>query len=207
MAPQIRERLEKLPGGAIGFTENGFLPSGTDLDCPLRLRPDFAYWNFKYKEEDINLPAVFLTIAAILQNAREANFESQKDRLGTDAFQQVVLDPENFARYNDGVIQAALLRAAHPGELDYSSERAASQYMLDLLSRIFIQHERPQGESALEFGHALNSGRLKLMHEDMVELRTRVQEALQGATIQKNLLRLLLKLEDIKDFSLLPEDF
>lgn len=206
--PQIRERLEKLNGDALGFTANGFLPSGENLDYPLKLRLDFAYWDFKYKEEEINLPAVFLTIAAILQNAREANFDLQKDRLGTDAFQQVVLDPENFARYNDGVIQAALLRAAHPGELDYSSERAASRHMLDFLAKIFTQHERPQGESALEFALALNSRRLKLNPDDMTELRKRIQNELKGVSAQKALLRSLLEIdESVVEESQFPENF
>lgn len=193
--PVVQERLEKLNGDATGLTANGFLPSGRNLECPLSLRLDFAYWSFKYKEDEINLPAVFLTIAAILQNARETNFESQKDRLGTDAFQQVVLDPENFARYNDGVIQAALLRAAHPGELDYSSERAASRYMLDFLERVFTQHERPQGEAALEFALALRTRRLKLSPDDLEELRQRIQDELNGSSTQKSLLRFLLELE------------
>ncbi len=207
MSATLQDRFEKLQGSAAGLAEAGFFPCNADLSEMLRLRPDFAYWDFPYEETGVHLPAVFLTVAAILQNAREASFNSPDDRLATDAFQQVVLDPENFARYNDGVIQAALLRAAHPSELDYSSERTASQHMLAILTKIFVQHERPQGEAALEFGLAIHSGRLKLMTKDLYDLKQQVQDALQGDSLQKRVLRIFLELEKVGDASPLPEDF
>lgn len=91
-----------------------------------------------------------------------------------------VLDPENFARYNDGVIQAALLRAAHPSELDYSSHEETSRRMTDMLSGIFQLHEREQGEAALEFALALRCGRLKLSKSAMAHLGQTISENFKG---------------------------
>lgn len=118
----LAQRHKHLPGSTEGLIHNCFLPSGPDLNTRLCLSKDFAYWPPCYKEEGADIgPAVFVTISSILQQAREKKFLNQENRLNTDAFQQVVLAPENFARYNDGIIQAALLRAAHPSELDYST--------------------------------------------------------------------------------------
>jgi hypothetical protein len=160
-----------------GITQEAFLPATLLNEVKLKLRKDFAYWKSGYAEDSDHSIAVLLTVAVMLQHAREFNkFEDDGDRLASDTFQQVVLDPENFARYNDGVIQAALLRAAHPSELDYSSSEETSHRMADLLSSIFRQHSRQQGEAALEFAFALNTERLKLAGDDMNRLKQEVSE-------------------------------
>lgn len=191
----VTQRHRLLPGSVEGLTNNCFLPSGPTLDEPLRLREDFAYWPACYNEGEDSGPAVFATIAAILQRARDGKFAEARDRLNTDAFQQVVLAPENFARYNDGIIQAAMLRAAHPSELDYSREAACSSYMFDFLLKIFQQSSKRQGEAAAEFALALHSGRLKLRNEDSARLREKVAEVLGDHTPLARLVRCLLGLE------------
>lgn len=194
----LSERRNKISADGQGFSHDGFLPCGKNLDRHLHLRPDFAYWTFKYQEFDTNLPAMFLTIAAILQNAREGNFKDTADRLGTEAFQQVVLDPENFSRYNDGIIQAAILRAAHPGELDYSSESAASRYMLEFLVKIITQCNTAQGEAAMEFALALSTKRLKISSEDFLILKERAKISLTGSSQLEMLLRFLLEVDNLQ---------
>ncbi|WP_211442734.1 hypothetical protein [Collimonas humicola] len=203
----ITARKGILPGNRTGFNDNTFLPTGPNLTDNLKLRPDFAFWQFEYNDEESHVPALFATIAAILQHARESKFDAVENRLASDAFQQVILDPENFSRYNDGAIQASLLRAAHRGELDYSSERVASQYILDFLIKIFSQHDHPQGEAALEFALAIRVGRLKLMKEHEEVLRKNVEEVLQGDTPSKRALRLFLDLDSSVVEGSLPSDF
>jgi hypothetical protein len=179
-------------GTIEGSNEFSLFPTGKKLDQPLRLRPDFAYWNFPYKEHAIHTPAVMMTISAILQNAREAEFLTPENRLATDAFQQVVLDPENFARYNDGVIQAALLKAALPGELDYTSDNEASLYVLELVTKIVLQYDKPQGEAALEFALALRTGKLKITTAHREQLGAKVKESITENSPIAQLLRKLL---------------
>jgi hypothetical protein len=204
---EINKRLEEISGTSTGVVEDALLPTGAHLDQKLVLRPDFAYWNFDYSKRQFNTPAVIMTAAAMLQNARESTTLSNANRLGSEAFQQVVLDPENFARYNDGVIQAAILRAALPGELDYSSEAEASRYMLDMLDKIFAQCERAQGEAAPEFALALKTGRLKLAKDDMNRLLERNKQTLIGMSPMKILLRALLGIDDSLGIEQLPENF
>ncbi|WP_305333882.1 hypothetical protein [Nitrosomonas sp.] len=142
----------------------------------LKLRKDFAFWKAEYDLGTDHSVAVLLTAALILQHAREFNkFKDDDDRLASDTFQQVILDPENFARYNDGVIQAALLRAAHPTELDYSSHEGVSRRMTDILSGIFRMNSRQQGEAALEFAFALRTERLRLTSSDVSRLENEIR--------------------------------
>lgn len=203
----LARRTEKLTGTSSGMNKDALLPCGSALVDDLTLRPDFAYWDFAYSDRPLTTPAVLVTIAAILQRARESADVAQENRLGTDAFQQVVLDPENFARYNDGVIQGALLRAALPGELDYSSEREASRYMFDLVSKIIIQHEQPQGEAAPEFALAWITGALKFSDEHQAALLTLVAPSLEGDTPLKKLLRILLGIDSSSAEASLPASF
>lgn len=203
----IAQRPNKISGTENGLVEDALLPSGLSLDQKLFLRPDFAYWKFPYDEHKSNTPAVLMTAAAILQNARESMEISTFNRLGTDAFQQVIIDPENFARYNDGIIQSAILRTTLPGELDYSSEQEASRFMLDLLSKIFTHCDTPLGEAALEFALAIKSNRLKLTKEDTSLLNQRIEYFLQGELAIKRLLRVLLSIEKPDDQQQLPSEF
>src|SRR3546814_13919276 len=48
--------------------------------------------------------------------------------LYSDTIQHVVLDPQNFNRFNDGISQASLLRQAHPSELNYFSHARRKQF-------------------------------------------------------------------------------
>jgi hypothetical protein len=179
----------------LGIAQEAFLPATLLNEDKLKLRKDFAYWKSGYAENCDHSIAVLLTVAAMLQRAREFNkFKDDGHRLASDTFQQVVLDPENFARYNDGVIQAALLRAAHPSELDYSSSDEVSHRMADLLSSIFRQHSRQQGEAALEFAFSLKTERLKLVRSDMERIQAEV-ENLSGGEQYFELLQDLLKAE------------
>ena len=203
----FEERTEMLCGSEKGMAEKAFLPFGPNLENSLKLRADFAYWPPSYNEKDIHVPAVYATVGAILQHARESDFESSENRLGTDAFQQVVLSPENFSRYNDGVIQAALLRAGYSSELDYSSESFASQYMRDFLIKVFEQHERPQGEASLDFALALRLGRLKIMKGHYEELKSHIKPILEGDTKQKRILRIIFGFEKSIREKGLPNDF
>lgn len=203
----LAHRKEKVIGTSSGMSHDPLLPCGSEMTSNLMLRADFAYWDFAYAGLKFNTPAVLATAAAMLQNARESTTLDPLNRLDSDAFQQVVLDPENFARYNDGAIQGALLRAALPSELDYSSEPECSRYMFDLVSKIIVQHDQPQGEAASEFALALRTGALKLAQEHQAALVPFVAPSLVGATPLKQLLRLLLGIDVPVVEAALPEEF
>ncbi|MFM0390988.1 hypothetical protein [Paraburkholderia phytofirmans] len=201
-------RLNELGGSAEGVNSQTLVGLNPDLTEPMRLRKDFAFWNFSYDTETAETTSgVIAMTGAILQFAREYKFTQDMLRLSTDAFQQVILDPENFTRYNDGVIQAALLRCARLGELDYSMEHNASRFMLDLLKSIFTQHDRRQGEAAAEFAVALFTNRLRLQSEHRRELNEHLRHLLSADTPRLSLIRVLLGLDAMPDTGSLPADF
>ena len=193
--PYLGKRVDELRQRQ-GLSQNAFLPATLQNEENLKLRKDFAFWKVGYGLETDHSVAVLLTAALILQHAREfKKFKDDDDRLASDTFQQVVLDPENFARYNDGVIQAALLRAAHPSELDYSSREEVSRRMTDILSGIFRMNSRQQGEAALEFAFALQSDRMKLYDSDMRRLKDEVKNLCEDSGKYIKLLKNILDID------------
>lgn len=195
---RLSDRLDGLRNLNIGNAEDIFLPSGASLDKALELRRDFAYWtNGKYNPGAHNGVAVFATACALLQNARENSKLDVEQRLSGVSFQQVVLHPENFARYNDGIIQAALLRAAFPSELDYSSDEELSRSMKDFVTKVFQSRNRAQGEAALEFAVALATERMKLSPTDWSEVKETVRKLAQDSNELDTTLRVLFDLQGV----------
>jgi len=176
---------------AAGLVEDVFLPSLVPNRHRLVLRPDFVFWNPGYAESECHAPMVLAAIGRILERARTQAFDDDKHRLSSDAFQQVVLDPQNFSRYNDGIIQAALLRQAYPSELDYSSLPEESSFMLFFLKKIFAARRTQQGEAAAEFAFALGVGRLKLHPRDLSELVLEFERMTTAESGDRELLALL----------------
>ena len=157
----IKSRLELLrQSGMItnrGMLENLFWPS---LPGPeLVLRPNFAFYQFP-QPDTVSQADVFFVIIAILHSLR------LKDRTSHSLRQHEhvrrVISPRNFERFNDGVIQAALLRAAHAAELDYSTSRVLSDDMAQILDSVLEQRMNETGEAATEFVLALAMRKLRL---------------------------------------------
>jgi hypothetical protein len=157
-----------------------FLPSGAQLQDALVLNADFAFWNGKYDPCPYQAE-VLGTISAILQNARSGKLRLPEQQLRSPLLMHVALDPENFARFNEGIIQAALLRAALPSELDYRGDVSASAYMVVLLRRVAARFDHPQ-MATLEFLAALATKRMQLNMEDTNLVREMFDQATSDRT-------------------------
>lgn len=157
-----------------------FLGSGPDLQHALILNVDFAFWGGTYTPSAYQAE-VLGTIGAVLQNARTGRLRLPEQQLRSPLLMHVALDPENFARFNEGIIQAALLRAARPSELDYRGDSHASAYMATLLGRMAVKFDEPQ-IATLEFLLALASKRLQLNAEDTKHVRIKFHEVIQDRT-------------------------
>ncbi|RYH63465.1 MAG: hypothetical protein EON54_08250 [Alcaligenaceae bacterium] len=156
----------------IEVARGSFLPASNGM--ALRLTDGFVYWKAKGVDlSEINHEAVsYLAISSTVQNARE--FDNANQRLKSTLHEAVILDPENFLRFNDGVLQAALLRSTYSYEVNYSMNLSASQSMREIMEKIFLNNESKYGEAALEFGVALASGHIQLTKKDSEELFRRV---------------------------------
>ena len=157
-----------------------FLPSGPGLTDPLLLNRDFAFWTGDYDVAPLQAE-VLGTIAAILQNARTAKLKASDRQLRSPLLMHVALDPENFARFNEGIIQASLLRAALPSELDYRGDTQASEYVAALLGRLATNFDQPH-VATLEFLVALATKRMQLNDADVQRVRAAFQQAVGTRT-------------------------
>jgi hypothetical protein len=159
-----------------GLQSKVFLPKVRDgaviSEKPSRMRlgDNFVFWR-NIPEELKKKPTqaeVYLTLAAILHHLRDGGKGSGV--LVQREHNRTVLAPANFGRFNDGVIQAAILRAARPRELDYSHDKDASAQMRDTLIRFIERCDKPEGEAAPEFLLAIAANRIHLMDSDRDEL-------------------------------------
>lgn len=164
----LGERITAL-GDVRPIGSLGLLPCGDEATQPLRLRETFAFWRDPYEAGPCHAE-VLATIAVILQRAREDRKVAEPHRLATSTYRHVALHPDNFSRFNDGVVQAALLRCAYPSELDYRDDYAASDFLKGLIIRAVNRAEDEAGEGILEFILALVSRRMQLVGEHTREV-------------------------------------
>lgn len=164
----------QLVGDALEANPDTFLLGSQG--APLKLTQGFVYWNpgAEILDKCDHAASSFAAMTSALQNARE--FSDPLLKLASTVHETVVLDAENFLRFNDGVLQASLLRAALPYELDYSGAPDLSEVLREFLEKVFINHSKNYGEAAPEFALALATGRLRLADAD----KKRLLEKLRG---------------------------
>ena len=142
----------------------------------LEFHPGFRYWEKLVAPYPSVRPSVllFITFAFLLQNARTDESLPDKDRLISLPNRRALLSPENFFRYNDSLLQIVILRAAFPGEIDYSDHEAHSASIFYL-----IQRAEQLGQRAVvyEFLLALATRRLCLTAEKLKEVRVLINSS------------------------------
>lgn len=158
-----------LANGLIQGAFNGFLPTSTG--APLGLTEGVVFFGEEFKTSSSQVPVstTYATMTSVLQAARDLS--NRTNQLKPTGYESVVLSPENFLRFNDNLLQACILRAAHPSELDYSSSPHLSRLMKEFLLKLFARHQHSYGAASLEFAAALACGRLRLVTKDRDEVR------------------------------------
>ena len=165
----IDERLEQLREPA-GLQSNLFWLTNNGI--PLMLDPNFAFWKFDYESSAVTQADVYATIAMILHSRREGG--GDKHGWLQHEHHRVILSPFNFSRFNDGVIQSSLLRAARIEELDYAVDERISTSMTGIMGNIIDFPDRSSGEALAEFLLALAMQRLRLAPVHLGQLLSRL---------------------------------
>lgn len=137
---------------------SGFFWSAPDGQS-LRLNPTFAFFDV---EREMSEGDVIYTIAWTLELMRAG----PKPELVRTTGHHAVIAPAMFDRFNDGIIQAAILRQALPHELFYAASPDHSTSMGDILVRVMTNAEG----AAFEFLVSLACGRLRLMPVDLARV-------------------------------------
>jgi hypothetical protein len=128
-----------------------------DKQEELNIRKNFAFFNFNTYVDDVSQADIYFTISNILNSLRNSNGNTDKlDRtLKQTVYIRSILDPANFSRFNDGIIQASILRAAYSEELSYGIDNDVSQEMTNTLETIIKYCDHEQGEALIEFLYAI----------------------------------------------------
>lgn len=155
-----------------GLANNLFYPNTSGEQ--LSLRKGFAFFNFSNYVSDVSQADVYFTISSVLNNLR--NVDEHVHCLKQSEYVRNVIDPGNFNRFNDGIIQASILRSAKAGELSYNIDENLSSKMKSILDKIIDEHRSPQGEALLEFLYALATKKLLLKKEHLFELTIKLDE-------------------------------
>lgn len=142
----------------------------------LGIRRNSAFFDRKDYAEHATQSDVFFSIAYVINRLR--NSGNYSHILKQSSFVRNLLSPSNFNRFNDGVIQASMIRCAKNVELNYAIDSALSKEMKEILITIFKYRTEEQGEALLEFLYGLAIGKLTLKKEDLKE----VLKELKGET-------------------------
>ena len=161
---------ESISNRQKGLANSLFYPNTSGDE--LQLRKSFAFFNFTDYETDVSQADVYFTINNIFNSLR--NSHDYEHCLRQTEFVRNIIDPHNFNRFNDGIIQASILRSASPAELSYHIDEELSNEMKWILEKIIDQHKTPQGEGLIEFLYAISAEKLTLKKEHLFELSVKL---------------------------------
>lgn len=143
-----------------GISSSLFLESPTQKK--LILGPTFAFWSAEDNAEECSDHSlVYYTISSVLQKLRTTAKGSGKIPLGKGYITRV-LDPLLFDRFNEGIIHAAILRAALPRELDFRCDDDSSRVLQSMLNYMMKNPDDKQSEALPEFLLAICTKNLQI---------------------------------------------
>ena len=147
-----------------GLCDNVFLPtlSGEKLS----LRKGFVYWNFEVKTEIAYQSQVYFTITSVINRLRNESLNSERS-LKQSTYVRNLISSETFNRFNDGVIQASILRAADYRMLSYDLDENQSLAMTVFIKSLVDKFDQDHGEALPEFLMALGLKKIRLKRTDL----------------------------------------
>ncbi|MFP5079201.1 hypothetical protein [Pedobacter sp. JCM 36344] len=161
--------LQKSEGDEMrGLADQLFFPRLVDSGQEeLRIRKNFAFFDFEDYDQDVSQADIYFTMSNIINTLRNNELAPPKKSLpikclAQSPFVRNLLDPGNFNRFNDGIIQASILRAAKPDELAYHIDTDLSFEMYGTFQTLIKYHTQEQGEGLVEFLYALATTKLSL---------------------------------------------
>ncbi|MDO6719862.1 hypothetical protein Q4575_10640 [Psychrosphaera sp. 1_MG-2023] len=128
----------------------------------MALGPTFAFWSDKDNQNTFYHQAtVYYTMSSILQSLRYKRVGKNTIPLG-EGYILKQLNPLLFDRFNEGIIQASVLRSAKPRELDYSDDDASSAIVGSLILKMLNEPSEDTSEALPEFLLALCTEKLQI---------------------------------------------
>ena len=154
-----------------GMSNRLFWPNSSCKE--LSIRPDFTLLDTRGGSRELSQADIYVVVSAVFHSLRQG--VKGKPKLEYKTYSRSVISPDNFQRLNDGIIQAAMLRAACDYELAYgSSDFNVSKRMRNLLLSFVNKADEEDGEALMEFLLAMASKRLTLHQNHTHEVMTAV---------------------------------
>jgi hypothetical protein len=158
----FQKRYNELNNNGEGLVNNVFLNKSDGNR--LVLNKNFAFFKFtNWKPEDIQQSKVYFSILSVLHNFRI------KKNIKQTIYERYIIDPENFNRYNDGIIQASILRVATNKELNYEIDVNSSIIMSNIILSS-IEDFKNKDTAPYEFLMAISIGKLTLHKNDLIKI-------------------------------------
>ena len=158
----FQNRYNELNNNIDGLINNVYLKKSNG--DRLVLNKNFAFFKFtNWNPEDIQQSKVYFSILSVLHNFRI------KKNIKQTIYERHIFDPENFNRYNDGIIQASFLRAATNKELNYEIDSNASSLMATIIISS-IDDNNNKDTAPYEFLMAICIGKLTLLKSDLISI-------------------------------------
>lgn len=146
----------------------------------LKLAKDFVFWPDGYTTADH--AAVYATVSSILQGLRDRGINGVV--LSGNVYEHCVLDPENFVRFNDTLLQSCIWRSALPSEMDYRRSDSLSNDFYRILRKILIADGTERGSISLDLLMALAIRWIKLSSDSMQKVLNDAQQYLKNDSAQ-----------------------
>lgn len=172
-----------------GLVDNAFWPR-SDM-ASLALRSNFSLFVFDYSALQVSQADVFVAMSALFHRMRTDR--SAKVQLGQTAYRRTILDPSAFRRFSDGIVQAAILRAALPPEIDYTLDEQASCEMAGIIQEQLAFQQSDKGEACREFLLSLAMSRLRVMRRDLEAVLVGYLETANQATLEAAMSQFILQ--------------
>jgi hypothetical protein len=154
------------------------------LNGPLSIKRDFVYLDTEPGARDISQADVFAVVSNLFAADRCGSNDLTKKPQGVDAvpltqsvYGHILLTPEAFMTFNDGVLKASLLRAAWKSELMYEVDAGHSKRMSEIVLAELEGWPVGTGDALPEMLLALATKRLRLRETERVAIRSRTLAA------------------------------
>lgn len=154
------------------------------LNGPLAIQRDFVYLDTSAGTRSISQADVFAVVSNLFAAARSGTNDLTKKPSGSDAvaltqsvYGHVLLTPEAFMTFNDGVLKASLLRAARKSDLMYDVDPGYSTRMSEIVLAELAGWSAGTGDALPEMLLALATNRLRLRDTERAVIRTKTLAA------------------------------
>lgn len=143
--------------------------------------PGFVFWrDWNADSDEANHEAIYVTVASVLQSLRERHSidGSNNDSLKSNVYQHAVIDPDNFTRFNDAILQSCIWRAAYSTELDYRRSDELSDAIVTIILRLIHDFTSNKSDAALDMLMGIATKKIAISKKCLTELVSRAMPLL-----------------------------